>query len=63
MQGRLAHDLEGIDLYLADHFKTRWGIDKNLYKESIDNNLSYLKYFLNADNKHYFRFLNRMEAP
>jgi hypothetical protein len=63
MQGRLAHDLDGVDHYLVNHFKTRWGVDRNLYKDSINNNLKYLKYFLNVDNKHYFRFLNRMEAP
>jgi len=48
MQGRLAHDLDGVDLYLADHFKTRWGVEKNLYQESINNNLSKLKLFLKA---------------
>ena len=48
MQGRLAHDLDGVDLYLADHFKTRWGVEKNLYQESINNNLNKLKLFLKA---------------
>jgi hypothetical protein len=63
MQGRLAHDLDGMDLYLKGHFKTRWGIGKNFYRESINNNLKYLKNFLKEDPEHYTRFLNRMEAP
>ena len=62
MQGRLAHDLDGMDLYLKGHFKTRWGIGKNLYHDSINNNLRYLKYFLKEDPEHYTRFLNRMET-
>ena len=62
MQGRLAHDLDGMDHYLKDHFKTRWGTEKNLYHDSINNNLKYLKYFLEKDPEHYFRFLNRMET-
>ena len=62
MRGRLAKDLDGLDHYLTGHFKTRWGIGKNLYNDSINNNLKYLKFFLKEDNKHYFRFLNRMQA-
>ena len=62
MQGRLAHDLDGMDLYLKGHFKTRWGIGKNFYHESINNNLRYLKYFLKKDSEHYTLFLNRMET-
>ena len=63
MQGRLAHDLDGVDHYLTGHFKNRWGIGRNLYHESISINLKYLRYFLKVDRKHYSRFLNRMEAP
>jgi hypothetical protein len=63
MKGRLAKDLDGVDHYLTGHFQSRWGIGKNLYHESINNNLRYLKYFLKDKNKHYSHFLNRMEAP
>ncbi|MEN8246311.1 MAG: hypothetical protein ABFS43_15590 [Thermodesulfobacteriota bacterium] len=63
MKGRLAKDLDGVDHYLTGHFQSRWGIGKNLYHESINNNLSYLKCFLKDKNKHYSHFLNRMEAP
>jgi hypothetical protein len=63
MRGRLANDLDGVDHYFTGHFKTRWGIGKNLYRESIDNNLKYLKSFIKQDTEHYFRFLKRMEAP
>ena len=58
---RLAHDLNGFDRYLAGHFKARWGIDRDLYQESINNNLSYLKYFLEKDPLHYAMFLRRMD--
>lgn len=63
MRGRLAKDLDGVDRYLTGHFQNRWGIEKNLYHESIKNNLRYLKYILNENNEHYSHFLNRMEAP
>jgi len=63
MKTRLAHDLGGVDHFLTGHFKTRWGIDKNLYHESIHNNLNYLKCFLEKDPENYTRFLNRMKAP
>ena len=58
---RLTHDLDGIDRYLDGHFKTRWGIDRDLYRESINNNLNYLKYFLGKDPLHYTNFLRRVE--
>ena len=63
MKGRLAKDLDGVDHYLIGHFQSRWGIGKNLYHESINNNLSYLKFFLKDKDKHYSHFLNRMDAP
>ncbi len=63
MQGRLARDLDGVDHYFTSHFKTRWGISKNLYIESINNNLNYLKGFIKEDPEHYSRYLNRIEAP
>jgi len=63
MKKRLAHDLDGIDRYLGGHFKTRWGIDRDLYQESINNNLNYLRYFLKKDPLHYTTFLRRMEKP
>ena len=62
MRTRLAKDLDGLDRYLTGHFKTRWGIDKNLYREGIKNNLRYLESFIKEKNKHISRFLKRTEC-
>ena len=61
MQGRLANDLDGLDHYFTGHFKSRWGIDKNLYREGIDNNLKYLQFIIKEGNEHFFHSLNRAE--
>jgi len=41
-QIRLSQDLDGVSSHMLSHFKTRWNLDKDVYKESIDHNIAYL---------------------
>ena len=40
---RLSKELGGVSEFMPSHFKERWGIDENLYEESIQKNIDYLK--------------------
>ena len=42
MQGRLAGPLEGVAPHMLDHFRTRWGTERDLYQENINKNLNFL---------------------
>ena len=46
MEKRFSHELQGVDRNMVYHFKERYGIDKDLYRMGIDNNIKYLKYIL-----------------
>jgi len=43
---RLSKDLGNISKYMKYHFKHRWNIDRDLYADSIKNNIGYLKSIL-----------------
>jgi hypothetical protein len=43
---RLVHDFSGISTNMSAHFKQRWGVEKDLYSESIQKNIDYLKVLL-----------------
>ena len=40
---RLSKELGGVSEFMPIHFRDRWGIDRNLYDESISRNIEYLK--------------------
>jgi hypothetical protein len=40
---RIAGDLGGEVRYLREHFRARWGIDRNLYLEGIEENINFLE--------------------
>ena len=40
---RFATELGGVDRFMENHFKARWGIPKDLYREAIDRSIGYLK--------------------
>jgi hypothetical protein len=40
---RLSGELGNVNKYMRSHFKARWDTDRDLYMESIDNHISYLK--------------------
>jgi hypothetical protein len=58
-QNRFADELGSMDRYLRDHFRVRWGIDRDLSREAIEQNITYLQYILQHHRKDYRRFLKR----
>ncbi len=42
VKNRLSNDLGDLTKYMQVHFRERWGVDKNLYLDSIHNNIMYL---------------------
>lgn len=61
---RFERELGGVNRYMRDHFRVRWGIDKDLYMTSMENKIKYLKYVLEDhedDYREYLRRCNLME--
>jgi len=59
---RLSKDLDNISVYMKLHFKQRWDIRRDLYADSIKNNISYLKSVLSHGKKtknFYLKYLKR----
>ena len=56
---RLAVDLSGVDALERNHFKTRWGIDENLYAWAIEKNMHYLDAILKEHRENVFAHLWR----
>ncbi|MFZ2087226.1 MAG: hypothetical protein WAU47_01515 [Desulfobaccales bacterium] len=54
---RFTNELGGMDRYLQDHFRVRWGIDRDLDREAVEKNITYLNYILEHHPKDYRRFL------
>ena len=48
---RLYEKFDGIADYMIFHFRKRWGIDRDMYKESINNNIKYLKKLTDDDGR------------
>ena len=46
VQERLVHQFSKVYEWMRFHFRERWGIDRDLYTEAIDNNITYLKKIL-----------------
>jgi hypothetical protein len=59
---RLAKELNGQFLHLREHFRARWGIDRNLYLEGIEENISFLESVLRSPAEDYRARLKR-EIP
>ena len=58
-KNRFVNELGSMDRYLRDHFRVRWGIDRDLARGAIEKNIDYLKYILQHHRKDYRRFLKR----
>lgn len=56
---RFAGDLGGVSGYMRDHFRARWGIDRDLYREAIDENIAYLVMLLRNHPTDYLPLLKR----
>jgi hypothetical protein len=46
-----------VDRYLRDHFRVRWGIDRDLDREAIEKNIVNLKSIIKYHRTDYHRFL------
>jgi len=56
---RFRKEFDGVCDYAQNHFRERWGIDRNLYIEAIESNISYLSYVLQNHQKNYRSHLRR----
>jgi hypothetical protein len=56
---RFAGDMGGVSAYMRDHFRTRWRIDRDLYLEAIEENITYLGSVLRRHPTEYLPFLKR----
>jgi len=61
-QDRFVTELGSVDRYLRDHFRVRWGVDRDLDRESIEKNINDLKYILEHHPTDYHRYLQRQEV-
>ncbi len=57
-RNRLAVSLDGVSAYMLPHFKARWGLDRDLYNDSMEKNMDYLDVVLKEGEKN---FLNRLK--
>jgi hypothetical protein len=60
-KNRFETELGNMDRYLRDHFRVRWGIDRDLAREAIEKNIDYLKHILKHHRTDYHGILNRQE--
>jgi hypothetical protein len=54
---RFETELDNVDRYLRDHFRVRWGIDRDLDREAIEKNIDNLKYIIKNHRTDYHHFL------
>jgi hypothetical protein len=58
-QKRFTSELDNVNGYMRYHFKLRWNLDRDLYREAIERNMSYLKFILENQGKDYRDYLRR----
>lgn len=56
---RFENDFGNVNRFMIHHFKDRWNIDANIYEESIEKNINYLKYVLKSSQKNIYHALRR----
>lgn len=56
---RLEKELGGVHTFMRYHFQKRWNINRDLYRDAIDDNISHLKSVLKNHKKNYRSFLKR----
>lgn len=59
MESRLFNTLDNVQQHMYSHFRSRWGIDRNLYEDAIGKNLTYLRSLLKQHSKDYRSNLKR----
>jgi hypothetical protein len=58
-QRKFAQEFSQVDRYSRDHFRVRWGIDKDLDREAIERNMKYLTHIIEHYGKDYRKHLLR----
>lgn len=56
---RFAEDFSGVYGFSRHHFRTRWGIDQDLYMQAIEENLTYLDFVITHHRNDYQHYLRR----
>jgi len=56
---RFASELDGVNEYMRYHFRARRNLDRDLYVEAIEKNISYLTFILENHEKDYRDHLRR----
>jgi len=59
-QKRLTNDFSGVAASMRLHFKDRWGEDRDLYSEAIENNIHYLKSLILRCRDNYACYLKNL---
>lgn len=57
-QQRFLTEYGNVDRYLRDHFRVRWGIDRDLDREAIERNIRYLKFILDHHEADFRRYIS-----
>jgi len=60
IQSRLLSDLGNMDRFMRDHFRVWWGLDQDLSRETIEENIAYLKFVLEHHGCEYHKYLRRV---
>ncbi|MFC1579847.1 HD domain-containing protein [Thermodesulfobacteriota bacterium] len=60
-QKRFQEELGGVSVYMRAHFKDRWGMDRDLYDESIRHNIEYLKSLIAVCEESYVCYLRNLK--
>ena len=58
---RLDEGLGGIRSFARRHFAERWGVDRDLYTESMERQMDYLRAILDDESTNFRRKLKRMD--
>jgi hypothetical protein len=56
---RFENELGGVNVYMRDHFKARWDIDNDLYLDTIEKQMVYLRAVLERSDGNYRTFFRR----
>lgn len=59
IQDRFEEQFGGVNKWSRDHFKERWNIDRDMYGETIDRHIQYVKMILENHRENCFLYLRR----
>ena len=58
-RSRFENEFGNVNRFMVHHFRERWNVDGNVYEESIENNINYLKFILKSSQKNICHSLRR----